>query len=443
MSKTRRISCLAAATSAIALAVAACGAPDEEGDDRGAVPEEAQDCANYESFGSFDGEAVTIFGSIRDQEAAEMEEGWAFFEECTKIDIQYEPSGEFEADMKVRVDGGNAPDIALFPQPGLMNNFKDSLVPASEELNALATEGWSQDWLNYGTIDGTFYAPPHSGNAKSLVWYSPSFFSENGYEIPATWDELIALSDTIAADGVMPWCVGFESGGATGWPGTDWIEDIVLREGTDLYDQWVNHEIAFNDPQIVSAIEKAGTILTNEEYVYGGPDTISSTAFQEAGWPVKTGECAMHRQASFYGAMWEPGTNVAEDGDVFAFRFPESNAGDNTMLVGGEFVAAFADRPEVEATRQFLASELYHNARLQTGPWSTAHQGVDPNNATTPINVLATEILTDPEVTVRFDGSDLMPGEVGASSFWTGMVQWVDGSKDAQQIATDIENSWP
>ncbi|WP_051325368.1 ABC transporter substrate-binding protein [Glycomyces tenuis] len=443
MSNTRRLMCLAAATSALALAATACGAPDDEGEGRGEVPDEAQDCANYEDYGSFDGETVHIFGSILDTEGDEMVEAWSYFEECTGITIEYEGSAEFEADMTVRVDGGNAPDIALFPQPGLMSNFADALVPASEEVTALATEGWSEDWLQYGTIDGTFYAPPNSGNAKSFIWYSPAFFEEGGYEIPTTWDDLIAVSDEIAADGVAPWCVGFENAGATGWPGTDWIEDIVLREGTDLYDQWANHEIPFNDERIVAAIEKAGTIVTNEDYVFNGTDTISSTSFQEAGFPILEGDCAMYRMASFYGAMWPEGTEVAEDGDVFAFRFPETNEGDNTMLIGGEFVAAFNDNEAIEATRQFLASELYHNARLQTGPWSTAHQGVDPSNATTPINELATEVLTDPEVTVRFDASDLMPGEVGASSFWTGVVEWVDGSKDAQEIADDIENSWP
>jgi alpha-glucoside transport system substrate-binding protein len=443
MSKIRSITCLAAAASAIALAATACGAPEDEGEGRGAVPDDATDCANYEQYGDLEGETVTILGSIRDVEADEMMEAWSYFESCTKATIEYEGTGEFEADMKVRVDGGNAPDIALFPQPGLLSTFAADLQPASEDLSSLATEGWTEDWLNYGTVDGTLYAAPHSSNAKSFIWYSPSYFSENGYEIPTTWDELIALSDEMVTNGIQPWCVGFESGGATGWPGTDWIEDIVLREGTDLYDQWVNHEIPFNDERIVAAIEKAGSIVTNEEYVYGGTDTINSTPFQEAGHPILENGCAMHRQASFYGAMWPPETNVAEDGDVFAFRFPETNDGDNTMLVGGEFVAAFSDSEATEMVRQFLASELYHNARLQTGPWSTARQGVDPSNATTPINEFATEILTDPAVTVRFDGSDLMPGAVGTSSFWTGVVEWVSGDKTAEQMANDIEASWP
>lgn len=443
MSKTRRLACLAAATGAIALAATACGAPEDEDSSRGAVPDDATDCANYEQYGDLEGETVSIFGSIRDQEADEMEEAWSYFEECTGVTIEYEGSGEFEADMKVRVDGGNAPDLALFPQPGFMANFVDDLVPASDELTALAEEGWTEDWRSYGTIDGTFYAPPHSSNAKSFIWYSPSFFEENGYEIPTTWDQLIELSDQIAADGTMPWCVGIESGASTGWPGTDWIEDIVLREGADLYDQWVDHEIPFNDPQIVAAIEKAGEILTNEDYIYGGTDTISSTPFQEGGWPILDNECALYRQASFYGAMWEEGVEVSEDGDVFAFRFPETNEGDNTMLVAGEFVAAFNDSEAIEATRQFLASALYHDARLQTGPWSTANQGVDPASATTPINQFATEVLIDPDVTVRFDGSDLMPGEVGTASFWTGMIQFVDGEVTAQEMADNIENSWP
>jgi alpha-glucoside transport system substrate-binding protein len=443
MTKNRPFLRIAVAGGAVALAAAACGAPEDDSTTRGEVPEDLQDCANYEQFGSFDGETVTILGSIRDQEADEMVAAWRFFQDCTGVTMDYEGTGEFESDMKVRVDGGNAPDLALFPQPGLMANFVDDLVPASAEVTALAEEGWSQDWLDYGTIDGTFYAPPNSSNAKSFIWYSPGFFADNGYEVPSTWDDVIALSDQMVADGVKPWCAGFESGGATGWPGTDWIEDIVLREGTDLYDQWWTHEIPFNDPQIVAAIDKAGEILLNEDYILGGTDTISSTPFQEGGFPILDGECAMYRMASFYGAMWPDGTSVAEDGDVFAFRFPESNEGDNTMLVAGEFVAAYSDDEATEAVRQFLASGLYHSSRLQTGPWSTAHQAVDPNLATTPINAFATEILTDPDVTVRFDASDLMPGEVGASSFWTGMVQWVDGDRNSQQIADAIENSWP
>ncbi|WP_025274053.1 ABC transporter substrate-binding protein [Haloglycomyces albus] len=426
-------------TALFGLVLTSCGAPDEE-DTRGDTAEGAEDCSNYSEYGEFDGETVQIMSSIRDQEADEMAAAWTDFAECVNIDIQHEGTGDFETIIQQRVDGGSAPDIALFPQPGLMRYFADDMVPASDELRERAEEGWSEDWLNYATFDGTFYGAPHSGNAKSLIWYSPKMFADKGYEIPETWDDLMALSNEVAADGMAPWCVGFGSGDATGWVGTDWVEDIILREDTDLYDDWVTNDVSFTDPRVKDAFDKAGDVLLNDEYVYGGSDRISSNAFETSARPMLEDNCALHRQASFLG--WPEDTDVSEDGDVFIFRFPETNAEDNRMLIGGEFVAGFNDDAATEAVRMYLASEFYHNNRLQTGPWTTARQGVDPSNATTAVNQYATEIMTDPEVTVRFDGSDLMPGEVGASVFWEAITDWVDGRKSTEEILEDIQAAW-
>src|SRR5690606_35770228 len=151
---------------------------------------------------------------------------------------------------------------------------------ASAETEANVDEFFAASWKDYGTVDGTFYAPPLGANMKSFVWYSPGAFADAGYEVPQTWDDMIALSDQIVADGNgKPWCAGVESGDATGWPATDWIEDVVLRSaGADVYDQWVAHEIPFNDPQIVEAIDIAGDILKNPDYVNGGLGDVSSIA---------------------------------------------------------------------------------------------------------------------------------------------------------------------
>ena len=170
---------------------------------------------------------------------------------------------------------------------------------------------------------------------KSFVWYSPTAFEEKGYEIPKTWDDLLALSDKIAADDPdgKPWCAGIESGDATGWPATDWVEDVMLRTaGPEVYDKWVAHEIPFNDPAVATALAEVGKILKNDKYVNGGQGdvkTIASTSFQDAGLPLlDNGGCYLHRQASFYAANFPEGTKVAEDGDVWAFYLPAKDETD-------------------------------------------------------------------------------------------------------------------
>ncbi|MDG4767386.1 ABC transporter substrate-binding protein [Solwaraspora sp. WMMD406] len=435
-----------ALASVLGLALASTACVSESGTN---ADPESEECAPYSDYQGNDGTEVTIYASIRDAEADLLEESWSEFVDCTGIDIRYEGSGEFEAQLQVRVDGGNPPDIAFIPQPGLLQRFADSgqLQAASDETKAMAEANYSEDWLNYGTVDGTFYGAPLGSNVKSFVWYSPSMFADNGWTVPETWDELIALSDEVAATGTKPWCVGVESGDATGWPATDWIEDIMLRTQTpEVYDQWTTHDIPFNDPRVAEAVDQAGSILKNEEYVnggFGGVSSITATAFQEAGTPILDGECALHRQASFYANQWPAGTEVAEDGDVFAFYFPTNDpSAGQPVLGGGEFTVAFADRPEVQAVQTYLASSEHANSRASLGNWVSANNGLDIANVENPIDRLSVEILQDENTTFRFDGSDLMPAAVGAGTFWRGMVDWLSGQSTAETLDY-IEGSWP
>ena len=317
---------------------------------------------------------------------------------------------------------------------------------------AAVDEYYGEDWKAYGTVDDVFYAAPNSANAKSFVWYSPSVFEEAGYEIPTTWDEMLALSDQVVADNpggeIKPWCAGIGSGDATGWTATDWMEDVMLRTaGPEVYDQWVSHEIPFDDPAVATALETVGNILKNEEYVnggIGGVQSIASTTFQDGGLPVLDGTCLMHRQASFYAANWPEGTTVAEDGDVFAFYLPpiDEEFG-NPVLGGGEFIGAFSDRPEVQAFQLYLTSPDFINLRAQGGQFIPPHSGLDVSNLTNPIDTLSAELLTDEEATFRFDASDLMPGPVGAGSFWTEMTAWIAEDKADAEVLSSIEASWP
>lgn len=461
--RRRHLAALSGAA-AMALVLAACGDDNGDGDDAGTDTDEGEEttddgeaadgeCAAYEEYGDLSGTQVTVFTSIVAPEDEAHIASYEPFEECTGADVVYEGTGEFEAQLLVRIQAGTPPDIAYMPQPGLLRtivNDTDAALPVGELAEANTDEYYSEDWKNFGVVDGTFYGSPVGANVKSFVWYSPSAFADAGYEIPETWDEMIELSDQIVADGGTPWCAGIESGAATGWPATDWMEDVMLREhGPEVYDQWTNHEIPFNDPQVADVLERVGTVLKNPDYVnggYGDIQSIASTAFQDGGLPILQGDCWMHRQASFYQANWPEGTTVAEDGDVFAFYLPaiDPEAG-KPLLIAGEFALAFSDRPEVQAFQAYLASPEWSNnmAEVSGAGWFSANSGLDPANLESPIDQLSVELLTDPETVARFDASDIMPGEVGAGTFWREMTEWIASDKDDQAVLDAIEGSWP
>jgi len=429
-----------------ALGLAACTGDIEEGG-------EAADCADYEEYGTFEDANVTASGTILDLEADRLVESWADFQECTGITIEYQGSSEFEAQIAVLAEGGNATDIAFVPQPGLVRRLADGgwLIPASEPVVANIDEWWDPIWKEYGTVDGDVMGAPLMASIKGYVWYSPAEFEENGWEIPTTLDELTELSETIAADtGRQPWCVGLESGEATGWPGTDWVEDYVLRQsGPEVYDQWVTHEIPFNDPAIVEAFDSVGAYLKNPDMVNAGIGDVStqiSEAFQTGGLPILDGECSLHHQASFYETFWNPDggdeNTVAPDGTVYAFLLPPANADDPLSVTGGgEIVVAFREAEEVEAVRTYLSSDLWATNRVSLGGVISANQGLDPSVASSPLLEQSIEILQG-DTTFRFDGSDLMPGAVGAASFWAGIVEWV-GGQSTEGTLDEIEASWP
>lgn len=438
------------------ITLAACGGSDEaEPDSLVASATSNVECDAYTDYGDLEGTEVSLYTSIISPEDKPHIDSYVPFEECTGATINYEGSRDFEAQLQVRLQAGNPPDIAYIPQPGLLNTiattFPDAVAPVGDQATANVEASFDPLWKELGTIDGNYVAAPLGANVKSFVWYSPSAFAEAGYEIPTTQDELIALTDQMLADNpdIKPWCAGIESGSATGWTATDWLEDYLLRTaGPDVYDQWVAHEIPFDDPQVVEALDAVGEILRNEEYVnggLGGVQSIATTAFSDAGFPIPAGNCFMMRQASFYQANWADDLTVAEDGDVFAFYLPGETAEEKPLLVAGEFTMAFADRPEVAAFQAYLASDEWSNYKAQvTGPgWISANKNLDPANLVSPIDQLSVELLTEDDAVIRFDGSDLMPAAVGASSFWSAMTEWISQGTPSADVLKDVEDSWP
>jgi alpha-glucoside transport system substrate-binding protein len=450
----RRRLLVAPAVLALAL-TAACsnssGSSGGSGGSSGSAAALTGDCAKFQPYAGHSGTKVTMFASILSPESDNLEKSWADFSKCTGIKISYEGSNDFESQLPVRVSGGNAPDFAIIPQPGLLAQMVKSGKVVKPPAETVANEDkWSPVWKTYGSVNGTFYAAPMSANMKSLVWYSPKSFTAAGYEVPKTWADMMALSDKIAKAGTSkPWCGGIGSGTATGWPATDWLEEIVLGSyGGEVYDQWVNHQVKFSDEKITTAMQTLAGWMQNPAWVNGGigdVKSIATTTFQDAGAPILAGKCAMLQQASFYKAQWPAGTKVAADGDVFAFHLPAVNpAVPNPVEGGGEFLAAFSDRPEVQAVQNYLSSSDWASSRVKTASgWVSANQGVDKSLYTDPIDQLSASKLTDPTATFRFDASDLMPAAVGSGQEWKSLTAWFAEGQSIQRVTADIDGAWP
>ncbi|WP_232246488.1 ABC transporter substrate-binding protein [Kitasatospora mediocidica] len=430
---------------------AACSNSSSSDGHQGATATLTGDCAKYQPYAGHAGTKVTMFASILSPESDSLQKSWSDFSTCTGIKISYEGSNDFESQLPVRVAGGNAPDLAIIPQPGLLAQMVKTGKVVKPPAQTVDNENkWSPVWKTYGSVNGTFYAAPMSANMKSLVWYSPKAFQQAGYQVPKTWADLMALSDKIAkAGGSKPWCGGISSGTATGWPATDWLEEVVLGgQGGDVYDKWVNHTVKFSDPPISAAMHTVADWMQNPAWVNAGigdVKSIATTTFQDAGAPILTNKCWMLQQASFYEAQWPKTTKVAPDGDVFAFQLPAVNpAVANPVEGGGEFVAAFSSRPEVQAVQNYLSTADWASSRIKVATgWVSANQGVDKSLYTDPIDQLSAAALTDPAATFRFDASDMMPAAVGAGQEWKSLTAWFAEGQSIQRVAADIDAAWP
>ena len=364
----------------------------------------------------------------------------AFTEQYPNVDVTEEGSGDFEQLARTRVGGGDPPDVILHPQPGLLEEFADqgSAMPL-DFVDTGSLEGQLVPGsLDTSTFDDQLYALPLRLSLKSLVWYNKPAFDEAGYEIPQTQDELLELTQTIAdGDAVeAPWCIGIESGDATGWVGTDWSEDLVLRgAGPDAYDQWVSNEIPFDDPQVVDPVETyMEPIWTTDEFVFGGTSNIVATAFGDSVNGIIDGSCMFHRQATFIEGFIQDQNEGAEYGtDYDFFYYPAVTEGDNPALTAGDYAALYNDNDAARAFIQFLTEPSFGEGWAEQGGYlSPFAEGFDTSVYPTESAVKASEILSGASAS-RFDGSDLMPGEVGASSaegsFWTEMTQFAEGDQ--------------
>ncbi len=394
---------------------------------------------------------LTIAGPWTGADEQQVQNVLDIFREQSGLDVSYVGSDSFEQQIVIDAEAGAAPNIAVFPQPGLASDMasRGFLAPLKDGTADWIRENYAagQSWVDLGTYEGQdgnedLYGFFYKVDVKSLVWYSPETFEDAGYDVPETMEDLKALTEEIAANGETPWCIGLGSGGATGWPATDWVEDMMLRtQSPEVYDQWVANEIPFNDERVVGAIEEFGWFI-QDAHVAGGKGAVASTDFRDSpkGLFSSPPQCYMHRQASFIPAFFPEGTEVGVDVDFFYFpAYADKDLG-APVLGAGTLWAITNENDAAHQFIEFLQSVEAHEAWMAQKGFLTPHKGVNPDAFGDPTLRKMNEILLG-ATTFRFDGSDLMPGAVGAGSFWTGMVDYA-GGKPAEQVAQEIQDSW-
>ena len=288
------------------------------------TPEQAAlDAAGGQKIGG----SVTFLGPWGGSEQASLMAMLKPFEDATGITVNYTGSRDESAILVTQVQGGNPPDLADFANPGQISQFEQQgkLVDLSSVIDMNTySQNYAKTWVDLGTYNGKFVAVVIKAATKGLIWYDPKVWASNNFQVPQTWDELMALSQKMANTGTTPWCMAVENGAASGWPGTDWIEDIVLRQnGIDFYNKWWSGQVAWTSPEIKKAFQTWGALATDPKMVYGGPTTVLTTNFQNVGDPLFKNPpgCFMAHQASFIADSFVTNTPGLKPGTDFTF-FP-------------------------------------------------------------------------------------------------------------------------
>jgi serine/threonine protein kinase/ABC-type glycerol-3-phosphate transport system substrate-binding protein len=396
----------------------------------------------------FEGTRVTV-GGVEDQQ---LDKELEHLSAATGIDIMTVDS---EDELVT-----HQPDIVFVPQPGWVASLAGLghlMSPATYLDMPQLRRDYSPYLLSLGTVaadgswpsdHGTLYGVPVDLNLKSLIWYPVPEFRRAGYAVPETWEELLALTDRMIADGRTPWCMGLESGDGSGWPATDWIENLLLRgAGPRVYDRWTSHEIAFDDAAVRRAFDRFGQIVFRDDALFQGRNGAVVTPWSSAQVPMVDGDppkCWLYHFPSFAASVLPP---KAVGTSTDAFPFPSFSPANTDEVLGGLGTAlVFADRPEVREVVRFLASPAFGQDWFAAGTGLFSANGRFDLSGYDPLwrsqaNLLRNALAAD---TFRLDGGDLMPPKVGRNAFWDAMIRYMQtGPNSLGAILADLEAAWP
>ena len=326
-----------------------------------------------------------------------------------------------QALLDTRVQAGTPPDITFWNVTQL-TQYQDQLIPMTDL--GVHEENYADYWKSIGTVNGMWLGLPVKADPKTLIWYSPANFTAAGYEVPTTWDELDALVEQMVADGVTPWSLGMESGDATGWTGTDFVQDIMLvQQGPDYVMGIIDGTVPYNDPGVKQAWETYGKWAMGDEYTVGGAAGTVSIGFNDAILRVFSTppEAMMVKQSGFAGGtILETYPDLVFDEGYAFFGVP----GAQGLQGGSDWMMSFSDSEAVKALVAYLSSNLGGET------WAQVGFDLTPNLAgatayTDPALLKKAEILSS-ATGFTPDIGDSIPGGFGSAEF-AGITEYVNG----------------
>ncbi len=366
------------------------------------------------------------------------------------IDVKWERVTGIDKLIMTKLNASDKPDIAVLPQPGVVANVvkRGGAQPLDDVLDMGALEdSMLPGIIDAGTVDDQYYGLQINANVKSIVFYPKKAWEQAGYPTEvASLGDLADLTDQIKQDGGTPWCLGIFSEGSVGWPATDWFEDLVARfGGEETYNQWVNGEVKFDSPVVRESAKWFEDNVLAQGNVLGGRRGVASTDFGSAGNPMfdQPPGCWMMKQGTFITGFFPENVQKNLDEEVGVFAFPPAEpGGENYVVGGGDLATMLSDDDNTKEVMTMLAQTDIGMEAAKTGAYISPHQDF-PVDAY-PNEIMKTAYNTATEASAfLFDGSDQMPGEVGAGTFWSEITSWVSGDTDLDTALTNIDQSWP
>lgn len=382
--------------------------------------------------GDLAGSTVDVLGLWSGPELEAFRTVAATWEQDTGATVDWEGSQDLARTLDGRLDADDAPDIAVLPNPGLLHQLADagSLIPLDSVLDAdQVRQDYAPAWIDLGSHDGELYGLFSKVSNKVTVWYSPTAFTDGGYQVPATWDDLTTLADTMVADGRTPFSVVAPSGPGSGWALTDWVSQIVLnRCGPGLYDRWVAAEIPWTDVCIRQSFEAFLAIMHTDGYVRGGVEGILSTGDADGADFLFTDPPAayMYNMASFAQGFisakhpdQEPGVGY----DFFPFPAIDPRYA-GAVTFGADVVVMMTDTPAARSFLTYLVGTSAQEAWIGLGGFTSVNRSVSADAYLDDVARTVAGDLTAAEV-VRSGAGDLMPASV-QRAWWDGMLRLVE-----------------
>jgi alpha-glucoside transport system substrate-binding protein len=403
--------------------------------------------------GSSNSSTVTIWSSVDPPVKAGLEKKLVaeLKAENSNIKISWQTVANINQLIITKIQAGNTPDIAYIPQPGVVAQMQSlgAIHPLNNvvDMNSL-NQNMVNGMLQAGTINGQLYGLLGSANVKGLVWYNKPEWTKAGWKTPQSIPQLEALMAQMKSKGsTTPWCMGIASpGGSPGWPATDWFETLFMKYyGPTQYNDWVAGKVKFESPQVKHVAAEFSKLLFPSGNTYGGQSAIASNGFDTAGNGLFTSppKCWMYMQGSFITGFFPKNVQSNLDNAVGVFGFPPATAGaQNPVEGGGDMITMLNDSSNTQTVVKLLSQPQIGNDAAPSSsfisPFKNFDKSLYPNNTTRAVaNVMygADNFL--------FDGSDAMPAQVGAGSFWKEMTAWISGQEDINTALKNIDQSWP